>query len=335
MQNETHAPATVYHGIDVGKDKLAVARLLRDGSYELKEFDNNERGINALLAHLKGQEAVFVTMEATGSYSMKALCGLCEAQVPVALINPKQGKGFINGVMLSTTKTDQKDACGLALYGQVNKPPAYEMPSHKLLEIRQLRVLLKQLKKQQGIILNQLHALGYHASPLGLAKEVHEKNLSSFKDQIKEVEKRLCSISKEHFEKLYELALTIKGIGPATAMALLVLTDGCRGFKGPKQLAKFIGICPTQHESGTSVKGKGTISRTGEPGARALLYMGARSAKLHNLACKDLYERLRSKGKCHKVALVAVCHKLLRQFFAVVTKQEPFDNEWHLKTKKV
>ena len=121
------------------------------------------------------------------------------------------------------------------------------------------------------------------------------------------------------------------GIGPTTAAALLTETGGLTGFKNAKQLAKFLGVCPTQNESGKSIRGRGGIAKTGTKEIRTLLYMCARSAKRYNLSCKDLYERLRRKGKCHKVAMTAVCHKLVKQFFAVVKNETPFDNEYQLK----
>ena len=55
--------------------------------------------------------------------------------------------------------------------------------------------------------------------------------------------------------------------------------------------------------------------------------MCARSARIHNPGCKDLYDRLRAKGKCHKSAMVAVGHKLLRQVFAVVKNEVAFDKK--------
>ena len=52
---------------------------------------------------------------------------------------------------------------------------------------------------------------------------------------------------------------------------------------------------------------------------RNVLYMCSLSAIKHNKACVDLYERLKAKGKNGKVALVAVCNKLLKQAFAIAT----------------
>ncbi len=58
--------------------------------------------------------------------------------------------------------------------------------------------------------------------------------------------------------------------------------------------------------------------------------MAARSAKKYNLACKDLYDRLRQVGKPHKQAMVAVMNKLVKQAFGVVNSGVSFDNEYYL-----
>lgn len=326
-------PST-FIGIDVSKDTLVTAIPSEKEQWEIVNFGNNEDGIAALVQKAKALPGPHVVLEATGNYSMKVVFALCECQVPVSVLNPKQSKGFIEGVLLSTTKTDAKDACALALYGQLNKPKPYHLPSDKMLETNQLRVFLKQLKKQQAALVSQLHALGFHARPLAYVKESLEESLALCRRQIQDAEQRLVTISEECFGEAYELATSVLGIGPATAQALLVATNGLQDFDNSKQLSKFAGVCATQCESGSSIKKRGSISKTGDPHLRALLYMGARSAKRYNQPCKELYERLRSKGKCHKVAMMAVCNKMLRQAFAVVKSGVPFDNEYHLKNEK-
>ena len=37
----------------------------------------------------------------------------------------------------------------------------------------------------------------------------------------------------------------------------------------------------------------------------------------YNMACRDFYERIVAKGKSKKLALIAVCNKLLKQAFAI------------------
>lgn len=325
-----------YYGVDMSKDNFVAARLQtfqnssKGRTYQLTKFENTEAQIEAFIERLDAPKKTLVTLEATGTYSMKLIYALVEAGVPTAVLNPKQSKGFISGVLLSTTKTDNQDACGLALYGQINQPPLYQLPEDKILEIRQLRNLMAMYKKQKATAKNMLHALSYHTRPSDFVINSLEEEVKTLNTKIQNIEDKLCDLSQENFDKLYELTISIKGIGQTTATALLMATNGCVGFQNVKQLAKFLGVCPTQKESGSSVKGRGCIAKTGTKEIRTLLYMCARSAKRYNLACKDLYERLRRKGKCHKVAMNAVCHKLVKQYFAILKSGVPFDNQVYL-----
>lgn len=331
-----------FYGIDVSMETLAVAQLLEDGTYIVKEYANTEEGIAQLMAAIESNGVSNLTLvtpdsyrdEATGTYSMKVVFRLSEAQIPVAMLNPKQSSGFINGVLLSTTKTDEKDACGLALYGKFNRPPVYQLPPDKVLEIKELRNYLFTLKKHERTYENQLHSASYRERRNMEVKRRIEKRLADTKEEIKEIEQMLCNLSKEAFDKLYKLALSIKGIGPSTAALLLMVTNGCEGFHNVKQLAKFLGICPTQKQSGKSLKKRGGISKTGTRQVRANLYMCALSAIDCNTTCKDLYQRLRRRGKGHNVAMMAVAHKLVKQFFAVIKSGVPYDDEYHLRDLK-
>ena len=71
---------------------------------------------------------------------------------------------------------------------------------------------------------------------------------------------------------------------------------------------------------------KKSVVKSGNGLLKATLYMAAPSARKYNLACKDIYDRLRMKGKTHKVAMMAVVHKLIKQVFAVVKNETPFNN---------
>ncbi len=134
---------------------------------------------------------------------------------------------------------------------------------------------------------------------------------------------------------LYCLKLYVirQGVGEKTANWLLTVTNGLTHFEDNKQLIKFIGLAPKSHHSGSSVRFRGGITKYGSAQTRACLYMGAISAIKHNHACKELYERLRAKGKPHYKAMVAVMAKLLKQIFAVVKSGIAFDNEYYLKYK--
>ena len=184
------------------------------------------------------------------------------------------------------------------------------------------------------MLCNQLHAL----EQLPLVEETAQGALSSalrtVRDEIAHLKEILNPLrSDKVFQQKMEYATSVKGIGEKTAEALLILTNNLESFDHFGQLAKFIGTVNWSHESGTSVRRKGGITKMGNSHVRGLLYMCTRSAIRHNLACKELYQRLRKNNKPYKVAAVAVMNKLLKQFFVCVKNEVMFDNEYHLKAK--
>jgi hypothetical protein len=48
----------------------------------------------------------------------------------------------------------------------------------------------------------------------------------------------------------------------------------------------------------------------------------------HNKACRALYERIVDKGKNKKLALIAVCNKLLKQAFAIAKSGLIYDDTY-------
>ena len=79
------------------------------------------------------------------------------------------------------------------------------------------------------------------------------------------------------------------------------------------------------YESGTSVKGRGKISKRGSSYARKILFMCSFSACKHNKQCADLYSRMVAAGKAKKVALIAVANKLIRQAFGILKSGKPYN----------
>jgi transposase len=119
---------------------------------------------------------------------------------------------------------------------------------------------------------------------------------------------------------MYERLRTIPGLGKRAVSLLVIYTDGFSKMKGYRQLIALAGLAPREHISGSSVRGRKGICKMGNGYLRSVLYMCAMSAIKHNHACKELFLRLKEKGKKGKVALIAVCNKLLKQTFAIATK---------------
>ncbi len=142
------------------------------------------------------------------------------------------------------------------------------------------------------------------------------------------MDSRLTEIVKDDQQKQLTLLKSIPGLGNKTARMLLVLTNGFSSFEDASQLCWYAGITPTIRASGSSVRGKSRISKMGNPKLRNLLFMCSFTACKHNKACRDIYERIIAKGKSKKLALIAVCNKLLKQAFAVATSGLPYDENY-------
>ncbi|WPP49249.1 IS110 family RNA-guided transposase [Catalinimonas niigatensis] len=315
-------------GLDVSKKTFTVAFPLEE-DYQVAEFTNDVAGIDTLMPLLNKQEDHLI-MEATGHYSGLLAYTLCHEGYQVSVINPKQASYFAK-MQLSITKTDVQDAKMLSCYGQLIKPELFKPHSDVLLKIQHKRVVIRQLKKQQ----HALECIGkeqpWRYCSDEQAEQVSKEALQFIKDKIKELEKSLCQLAQREFSTLIELLVSVKGIGKSISTALITATGGFQLFDTPKQFAKFLGIAPCHHQSGTSVKWNRGMNRGGDPHLRALLFMGSWSAIRYNSSCKALYQRLRAAGKPGYVALIAVCNKLIRQIFAVVKSSKKYIDNYEEK----
>ena len=142
--------------------------------------------------------------------------------------------------------------------------------------------------------------------------------------RIIEVLETLC-IQVPNSEKL----LSIKGIGILTVASFFGEVGDIRRFNSPKQIQKLAGLAIANNESGKH-RGKAGISKRGRKLLRCILFQAVTSLVLHSPEFRHLhrYYTTRSnnplKGKQSKVAL---CCKLIRVFYAILTKGVEYDSE--------
>ena len=304
-----------YVGIDISKDSFVVAF---SSAYKSKTitYQNDDKGIEKFINTLDKKQHHCV-MEATGNYGVNLLYHLCEQEIKVSLINPKQSN-FLSKMKLSTAKTDNKDARLLVEYGEKMNPEVYKMPSDKIILLKQKQTVLTHLIKQRTASKNQLKSLELLNKKDNLAIDMLKNNIDNLDKLIDNLEKDIVSITEEEFEKQVQLLTSIKGIGKKVATTLVIITNGFSFFENPKQLSRYIGICPTYQQSGKSLNYNGHINRNGHSTLRGQLFIASWSATKYNSSCKALFEKLREEGKPWKLAQIAVCNKLIRQAFAVI-----------------
>ena len=309
-----------YIGIDVSKDSFVSAYPAKSG-YTTKTFPNTTSGVRRFIQSLP--EECHCVMEATGNYSMLILYLLQGKGIPVSMENPQKIKHFARA-MLSTTKTDEIDAKLIAMYGEKMNPAPYKIPSDSIILLKQKRTVLRQLKKQLTMMINLQESMSVLPKQDPTSKASIEQTIKFLRKQISKIEEEITNLSNKEFNRQMTLLTSIKGISNTIASALIVATGGFTFFSSAKQISRFLGLCPTYQQSGTSVNVKGHINRNGDTHLRSQLYMAAVSSIACNAACRAAFLKMKERGKCGKVAIIAIANKLIRQAFAVVTNNRPY-----------
>ena len=317
-------------GIDVRKDTLDIA-CLADQATCVRQIANTNEAILNWLENIDPHTSLCV-LEPTGSYSARLVYHLQEKGIAVSLVNPNQSAGFAQAQGI-ISKNDRQAARTLALMGRTLDLPLYPKQDAMRQQRKQLLNALTALKKQRQMLKNQLHALQQYPLIQPTAQQAYEQTLETIEQQIDQLKEQLEELSDEEHQRMLKRMETVVGIGQTSAQALLLAIGSFTYFQHARQVSKFLGLVPSSHFSGTSVFIRGRISKKGCSEVRANLYMAARSAIRFNLACKDLYERLRAKGKPHKQAMVAVMNKLVKQIFGCVVNNTDFDNQFYLRFK--
>jgi transposase len=125
------------------------------------------------------------------------------------------------------------------------------------------------------------------------------------------------------FEKLLE----IKGIGLVTAAGFIAEVGDVNRFEHPKQIQKLAGLSLKENSSGKH-KGKTTICKRGRKRLRYYLTFGIMPLLSKNEEFRQLhqYYTTRENRPLKKMqSLVALSNKLIRIFYALLTKQTAYD----------
>jgi transposase len=322
-----HPVIRTFIGIDVSKETLEVAYPKTTKGFTTITVANSAFSVWKLLKTFD-KASNQIILEATGSYSLLLCHLLSKAGIPFSMLNPRQSTGYAK-MQGKTVKTDKVDAILLSQLGKQMQPAVTVLKEPAWYELQAHRAYLRQLKKQKTMLLNlqaSLQPSPYPNKAVGKSLATH---LHFIDTQIKALEKDQLPQS-EDYQQLFEKITSISGIGEVTAHEIIAATNGFEDFDNPKAFAKFIGICPTYRQSGTSVKSFGRINRSGNPHLRSVLFMAARVAKRWNKDCQTTYKRLRAKGKTYKQAMVAVMNQLIRQVFAIVKANTKFENGYNL-----
>lgn len=311
-------------GIDVSKRSVDVA--FSDGArFRVKHFAHNHaQTAEAILAEVPVSD-VHIVLEATGNYCYQLATSFHLAGLPVSVVNPLRIKHF-GKMRLQRAKTDRYDAKTICQFAQeVPRLPLWQPRPPEQEQLRQVVGAIHDLQVLKTELTNRQEAMAPLPVKSPRCVQVFEHLVAGVETELATLQQELVRLAAAVNQRTFDLLLSIKGIGEITAGAIMGLCGSFEGFETAAQVVAYAGLNPAPYESGTTVRGRGGISKRGHASLRRLLYMGALSAMRYNPACKALYERLLAKGKPKRVARVAVAHKLLRIAFGVVKGGRPFD----------
>jgi transposase len=327
---------TLYIGIDIAARSASIAtiRHIQDKP-RCFDIEQSETGFQQLHQTLQQSTScpsqAVVVMEATANYWVKLANDLTCRGYRLSVVNPASAYYFARSV-LKRDKTDAMDATTLAEMAAVmyerlplykEPPPIYEALRQRLLQ----RDALVHVKVQTG---NRKHAHTARGSQADTTQQRTQAFLKLLNEQIRAIEQELDDLcqSDDEWAASARRLQTVKGVGTVAAAWILVATQNFQTFDTPQQVASYVGLVPRQRQSGTSLKGRGSIGFAGHRKLRHVLYMATLSAIQHNPHIKDFFKRLVAKGKPGKVAIIAAERKLLHICYGVVKNQQDYDPEY-------
>lgn len=312
-----------YHiGIDISKKDFHVC--LGNGD-KIEKFATTKIGIDEFLKRLKEHKMTLgktlIGMEATGSYHLPVAYRCTQAGYIVHVINPlithKQ-----NQTSLRRVKTDSSDA--MLVRNCLMNGAGY--PFGETAETIKLKTLVRQRAR---------FSMLRHRTRLKDEEVMHREEYLNI--QITKLNRELYDFLDESIRYLdaelrtYEspiqkLLQSIPGVGPQTAVTCISEVSNIARFQDAQKLTAWLGLDPRVHQSGTSIHGKGYITKRGNKLLRTRLFNAASVAVLHENMFQKFFQQKRSEGKPYRVALCAVMRKMVHVIHAVWSRGTPFIN---------
>ena len=183
------------------------------------------------------------------------------------------------------------------------------------------------MKRAQTLVSAAEHSVGSREGALAARMEIrmlledYESRNSRLQEVMGLIEELVAKIPMA--EKLLE----IKGVGMKTVSGFLAEVGDISRFKSPKELQKLAGLALVENSSGKH-KGETTISRRGRKRLRYLLFEVAMSLVAKNPEFAELhrYYTTRKVNPLKKMqSLMAIAAKLIRVFYAMLTKGVDYD----------
>ena len=325
----------LFVGVDVASETLAVSLTRGPGRPVAGPLTvaNDPDGFSRLAAWLAEHEAApdqaLVCLEATGVYG-EALCyALHERGYRLAVEDAARVK---RAMPPSGAKTDALDARRIADYAArfVDELRPWAPAEAVVEHVRTLLTMREQLVREKGAKQNSLHVLKRKHYPTPLAIQIAEGAVDYLKERVKEIDAEVKRLVSSHptLGPAVALVVSVPGVGYLLGCHLCVATDGFTRPLVAKRFSAWLGVCPLDFESGSSVRRRPSSRGYGPPAMRKLLYLASmRLITIEGSQTQAYYRRKVAEGKQGRLVLNNVGNKVLRVVAAVLRDGVPYESD--------
>lgn len=144
------------------------------------------------------------------------------------------------------------------------------------------------------------------------------------KDEIELQINNLLYNKIEELDSAIDNIRTIPGVSDKTISAVLGECGDIKRFTSAKSFIAYLGLYPTQYQSGNSLS-VGRLAKRGIPIAKHALYMAAVASVRHNIELNKVFHDKVSAGKSKKEALIIISKKLATIIYSLFKYNKPYE----------
>lgn len=336
----------IYVGIDVHEKDYQVAKVLNGICIGNCRMNSDSQGlIKHLRAHYPGADFRCVYESCAWGFNLQR--ALEAAGIECIVVNAAD---VATSDKEKRRKTDKVDALKLASELSKGNLKAIYVPDEVLQKERSLIRYRKQLSGDINRAKNRLKsALKYHGIDLPekfkknnwsskfldwVEQQAHKdpilgvtlllalEQVRSLRQLLVKTEGKIRELRKNKYEAKVDLALSVCGIGPKTAMLFLLEVGDVRRFKGFDALNDFIGFCPDTDSTGDTHRDTGITSRRHKQLRSSFIQCAWKAVQTDPVMLEYFEEH--KKRMPHNQVIIRIARKLLRRLRAVLISGIPY-----------
>src|SRR5271169_2204139 len=245
--------------------------------------------------------------------------------------------GQIRAMAVRQQKTDRRDADHILTLLLEDRFPKIWVPSLEERDVRQLLVHRHKQVQARTRVKNQLQAMALsqgvqkkrklwtqvgraELEKLELLPYAGERRKQLLLD-LDRLEAEMAELNRRVEEEVKQRPAALRlqthpGVGPVTALAMVLTLGPAERFRSGKQVGSYFGLIPSEHSSGGRQK-LGRISKQGNSFLRFLLVEAGQTAARYDVELGRFYRRLAVR-KHRALAKVAVARKLAMRLYLML-----------------